>query len=152
MVLGVETDFDYLGLRASTGGTFTTPVAGPQISSTSASTEWLYTLRPRVGLTLGPALLYATGGLALTEERINETNMFPGVNAGSDIFSAEQARIGWIIGGGAEYRLDNHWSIKAEYLYARFEPINGVSTSNTPYFGVTTPISYSHRLELNTQI
>lgn len=151
-VLGIETDFDYLGLHASTGGTFTTPLAGPQISSTSVSTGWLYTLRPRLGITVGPALIYATGGLAVAEERIDETNTFPAVNTGSDIFAAARARAGWTVGGGVEYRIDDHWSVKAEYLYARFDSFNGTSISNTPFAAVTAPIYYSHHVDLDTQI
>jgi outer membrane immunogenic protein len=154
LVLGVETDFDYLGLRKATSGTFTTPFAGPVTSSTSVSTSWLYTLRPRIGVTVGPALLYATGGLAVAEEHVSEANIFDPAfaNAGSDIFSASQARVGWVVGGGAEYRIDDHWSVKGEYLYARFQALDGVSTSSSPYFAVTTPIYFGHHVSLNTQL
>ena len=31
--------------------------------------------------------------------------------------SVSQTTAGWTVGGGAEYAFDNHWSVKAEYLY-----------------------------------
>jgi opacity protein-like surface antigen len=103
---------------------------------------------------VGPALLYATSGLAVAEEHINESNTLdPALsNPGSDVFSASRAMVGWVVGGGAEYRIHDHWSVKGEYLYARFQALDGVSTTSSPYFAVTIPIYYGHHVSLNTQL
>ena len=31
--------------------------------------------------------------------------------------------IGWTVGAGLEYAFDNHWSVKAEYLYMQFPDV-----------------------------
>jgi outer membrane immunogenic protein len=36
-------------------------------------------------------------------------------------------RLGYAIGGGWEYALDNKWSVKAEYLYLGFD--NNITTT-----------------------
>lgn len=38
---------------------------------------------------------------------------------------------GWTVGGGVEYAVSDHWSVKAEYLYLDFGSVSGV--------GVLTP-------------
>ena len=71
------------------------------------------------------ALVYATGGLALTE--VTTSNSF------SDPFTARGAarnsevKVGWALGGGAEWMFMPNWSAKAEYLYT---DVSGGGTNN----------------------
>ncbi len=140
-VFGLEADFDYMGLRASQGGTFPFPStlpggpAGPPTTffspSTSVSTDWLFTARPRIGWVANNALFYATGGLAVTNQKFNQTLVLlpPFV----DTSTASTTRAGWAVGGGVELALNQKWSIKGEYLYADFGSIGSA--------GVLTPAS-----------
>jgi outer membrane immunogenic protein len=50
-VLGVEADFDYLGLRSSRTNTVPFPNGGTFTTFNSVKTDWLFTLRPRAGFT-----------------------------------------------------------------------------------------------------
>jgi outer membrane immunogenic protein len=32
--------------------------------------------------------------------------------------------LGWVVGAGIEHAIANNWSLKAEYLYVRFDDLN----------------------------
>jgi outer membrane immunogenic protein len=71
VVAGLESDFQYFRQSASTrlSGQYPLGLPGAAFTfSSSVSQNWLFTLRPRVGVLVGPnLLLYATGGLAVSQ-------------------------------------------------------------------------------------
>ena len=103
----------------------------------SANTDWLGTVRGRLGYLVTPTmLLYGTGGLAYggvsasaTHSAVLEGSIanlnppFSGFNGhitlpivpGSDHSSS--TRVGWTVGGGSEWMFAPNWSLKAEALY-----------------------------------
>lgn len=118
-VLGVETDFNYFGIRGSSTGTALYPCCAPTTFTvnSSESTDWLWTLRGRAGFLATPALLlYGTGGLAVANLKASYlfTDTFAAAHESAAISTT---RYGWTAGAGGEYALMNGWSIKAEYLY-----------------------------------
>jgi outer membrane immunogenic protein len=149
-LFGVEADFDYMGLRGSNGGTFpfasTLPggAIGPPTSffstAASVSTNWLFTLRPRVGWVVNNWLVYATGGLAVAEEKFSQTITFLPPFVSTNSFTT--TRVGWTVGGGVEYGIDQHWSVKGEYLYVDLGTAGGSNGVITPaiagYFNTST--------------
>jgi outer membrane immunogenic protein len=74
-VVGLEADIDFPSLKGSQAGTFPFPstlpggAIGPPTTffttATSVSTDWLVTLRPRLGYAADNWLFYVTGGLAV---------------------------------------------------------------------------------------
>ena len=65
---------------------------------------------------------------------------FPAVHG-----STSGPRLGWIVGGGVEYMLAPHWTVKAEYLYYDLGSVTYalpaiVQTTDTgvPFFGAST--------------
>jgi outer membrane immunogenic protein len=85
----------------------------------TGTSKWMATVRPRIGYSHGHILYYITGGLAMAD--LNYQAVF------TDTFAAAtehggitQNKIGWTGGGGAEYSLGRHWSVRGEYLYATF--------------------------------
>jgi outer membrane immunogenic protein len=128
VVLGGEGDFGAfdLGESSGTSGNFPFAFAGTSyVLQESMSTNWLMTLRGRVGYTVQPnLLLYATGGLALTDfsfsssysDNANNGIVFGGVGYGK----SSDVRAGGVVGGGGEWLFDRNWSFKAEYLYINF--------------------------------
>jgi outer membrane immunogenic protein len=63
-------------------------------------------------------LLYATGGLAFGQvDDTVFTTYAPGFGPLSFPGSSSDTRVGWTIGGGAEWALTQNWTVKAEYLY-----------------------------------
>ena len=90
-------------------------------SATSFNTDWLFTFRPRVGVTFGNALLYATGGLAVTNEKVTQTSGV--LNVATFNSSLSETRLGWVVGGGLEYAVDrNSGQFKAPFNQIRNEP------------------------------
>jgi outer membrane immunogenic protein len=94
----------------------------------SRQINWIGTLRGRVGwLPINSLLVYATGGLAYahTQTTVSFTGIgpafvggiLPSPWGGVTTVSNSTIRTGWTLGGGLESRLDQHWSIKGEYLY-----------------------------------
>ena len=72
LVAGVEADFEYFrtaGSTSTSGPIFGIPSAFTVNSS--LTTDWLLTLRPRVGVAANNWLFYGTGGLAVTKLNAN---------------------------------------------------------------------------------
>ncbi len=80
-------------------------------------------IRGRLGYAFDHVLLYATGGAAFAS--ITETLSIP-IIAYTE--SHSRARVGWTVGGGLEYAIDNNWSVRGEYRYTNYgtfsDPIN----------------------------
>jgi len=66
-------------------------------------------VRGRVGVAWDRALIYATGGAAFG----GIDNTYPGL-------TISHTRVGWTVGGGIEYAIDNNWSVRAEYRYTDY--------------------------------
>jgi outer membrane immunogenic protein len=119
-VFGIETDLNYADAPAST------PVFGADELETRV--QWFGTLRGRLGYAYGALMPYVTGGLYV--QHATATYSVPTIFSGS----RSDLSIGWTLGGGVEYALDESWSIKGEYLYARVDDtkftINGFGSAN----------------------
>ena len=116
-VLGFEGDADWVNGSASRTLTFPGPLpaAGDVLTDTTQS-NFLGTLRPRLGAAFDHSLLYITGGLAVGT--VNTTDSF--AKTGGTIFeqaSATATRLGWVAGGGFEYAFLDNWSAKVEALH-----------------------------------
>jgi len=97
----------------------------------SSKTDWLATLRGRLGVTWGNWLFYGTGGAAWG--RINTTL---GLNCLGDgcgststaalatSSSSSTTASGWVAGLGAEWMLATNWSVRAEWLHVDLGSIN----------------------------
>ncbi len=97
-VFGVESDLDWANAKGS--ATCATGIC-------ETKNTWLGTSRVRLGYAADRFMPYVTGGAAYGSIKAN----VPGV--GSD----SSTKLGWTVGGGAEYAFTPNWSIKAEYLY-----------------------------------
>jgi outer membrane immunogenic protein len=89
-------------------------------------TQWISTLRGRLGWTLDRTMFYGTGGVAFvgiqTTLAVNCLDAGCGVdntqNATAEKFSSHKT--GWVAGLGVEHMFTQNWSIRAEYLHADF--------------------------------
>ena len=80
-------------------------------------------VRARAGYAFGRLLPYVTGGVAFGS--FNSDAQLFGVDLdGATSFAASGAnsatRVGWTLGAGLEYAINNHWSLRAEYRYTDF--------------------------------
>jgi outer membrane immunogenic protein len=125
-VFGVEGDISWTNKK---GSSFETGLAGIPTWSDQTKEKWISTSRARIGWAWDRTLLFITGGLATASVESNVT-IPAGVNAG--VFTDRHTLYGWTAGAGIEYAFLNNWSLKAEYLYARFE--------NQAYLFTGTPV------------
>ena len=88
--------------------------AGPFPASVDIGTDWLASIRGRVGYAVDRTLIFATAGVGWTEAT-SDINFGGGATlSGSDTF------VGWTLGGGVEYAFDDNWIGRVEYRYYDF--------------------------------
>ena len=109
-VVGVEGD-----INAKFGEGFFAP------SNLRMVSPWDASIRGRVGVLASPkSLLYLTGGVAFGEFRTKGANS-PNFNPDNTDYGNPDflggMRLGWTVGGGAQYALDGNWSTRLEYRY-----------------------------------
>ena len=149
---GIETDFNAFALRGSTN-TAGQPASGgsPLFSNTEVNSDWLFTLRPRVGILATPQwLLYATGGLAIANIKYSQNNLFsacagPGGTC-IEAVSVNKTKVGWAVGGGVEAALMGNWTAKAEYLYVDLGSVSTTGADNAVFS------TFTHNAKLNASI
>jgi outer membrane immunogenic protein len=154
ILFGLESDFNYFGLRGSSSGSGIYPCCAPSgfTVNSSVSTDWLMTFRPRVGIAANNWLFYVTGGLAVADVKshFSFTDTFA---AATESASISRTKAGWTVGAGTEYALMNGWSVKAEYLYVNLGSES--VTSNNLLLGGTSALplqTFSHNADLRANI
>jgi outer membrane immunogenic protein len=145
VVVGLEADFSWSNLEDD--GTFTTP-KGSQWHIKSQLDDF-GTMRGRLGFLAHPGLLiHGTGGLAWGQFNVHQATTFvlgsgcsplgsPACEGGRTSGTFDQ--LGFAVGGGAEWMLSPHWTLKGEYLFMDFGKeyyaLPGTTTpgGSTPY-------------------
>jgi outer membrane immunogenic protein len=120
-LFGLEGDFDAFSASDSRSvtGDYICCVGNSFTLSQKVQTNWLATLRLRLGVATPDMLWYITGGGAFVSIKMSET--FTDTYGPSDQSGVSTAtRTGWTAGIGGEKALgaDRKWSLKFEYLYA----------------------------------
>jgi outer membrane immunogenic protein len=128
-LVGAEADFQGSDMEGSETQSPLLNLAGTPANGNPNSfrfsrerTDWFGTVRGRIGFTPWCRLLiYGTGGLAYGNiHYAADTNLDPGVRSLVAPASFDRTSVGWTAGGGLEYALTHHWSVKVEYLYYDF--------------------------------
>ncbi len=128
VLIGLETDFGFFLLKKQRSISFA-DVDFPTTTNflrQKIKTDWLYTLRARLGYACGCWLPYVTGGLAVTRIQLDEfyTDNFNSIIlSGPDATETDTLKrtaTGWAAGGGFEYALFRCMSIGFNYLYTHF--------------------------------
>jgi outer membrane immunogenic protein len=138
LLLGIETDINRLHAQGSFNASGMLPVAGTPVSATAnVTTDWLYTLRGRLGVAVDRGMFFVTGGLAAGNINFSET-FFHGANGSFETGSMSQTKTRWTAGFGLEYALTNAWLAKIEYLYVNLGSVGVSSVNNAnPAFTAT---------------
>ncbi len=121
LLFGVEGDYQFTRLRGFDEAFAVTQPFGPGspqalgIVHVGQSLDDLGTIRGRIGYAFGRTLLYATGGLAFGDVRLDATRAddfdFGSLN---NTASRSTFRTGYVVGGGLEYAFSDHLSAKLE--------------------------------------
>lgn len=141
-VFGVEADFqggdisgDHTISPIPADLALTTPNGPGTFLRTEQDVHWFGTARGRIGFApVCKLLIYGTGGFAYGNADYNAEANF--ASDGGPIFrtSHDDTNVGWTVGGGIEYALSKHWTIKAEYLYVDLDDENRTVNPNSPNF------------------
>ncbi len=145
-VLGLEGSADALNLKKNNPNVFPDFYAiipilnidylGNSIYSTLRSNAQ-GAIRGRLGYDWDHLLLYATGGVAISDFTL-QNNMgartldlltfapSPAYASTADRFLT---RIGWTLGGGLEYAVGSNWSVRTEYRYSNFGSVSEAATN-----------------------
>jgi outer membrane immunogenic protein len=145
VVFGIEGDIEALHLHASRTVAAPIPTAAavglssPNFAvSTGVKTDWMATIRGRLGFTVTPTvLIYATGGWAVTDLQVTNSfldnlALFPPFGNSSGASTATQTRSGWTVGGGLEWALSRNWTVRGEYLYVNFGSVTTTANVVNP--------------------
>ena len=162
MVYGVEADVMAGAISGNTSASNTVVApgfAGFPMSYTVGVTDKisaLGTLRGRIGwATASNWLVYGTGGLAWgnTQSTVTGNGQFGGgagvnINQSNNPATSSATRVGWTLGAGAEYAINNKWSLRGEVLYYDLGKSNNnysiISTAGVaPGAATTTSITAS---------
>lgn len=119
LVLGLEGDFD--SFRSNPG--FFNNTNGSLGVQQSLTTNYLATVRPRLGIAADRNFAYITGGVAFANASYTDNNL-----TASGVASASQTLTGWAAGAGWEYAFADRWTVRAEYLIAGFPTMSAVNT------------------------
>src|ERR1700744_4444407 len=121
-VLGVEGDFNYIGAKANNVYQIGFGGLGTVNASTSLKADWFATVRGRVGYSFGAFMPYITGGVAFlhTSADLSFGRSFGTVASLNYSASDSKTLVGYAVGAGGEYALDQNWSIRGEYLHMGF--------------------------------
>lgn len=127
IVLGAEADIEGSGMSGSVDSTFAGTI--------KTKIDVQGSLRARLGYAMGPALLYATGGLAIAHFDTHYDD-------GGTTDSSSHTKAGWTLGAGVEYAFTQNWTTRVEYRYSDF----GKFTDNP-----ATDSSFLYPTEVTTQ-
>jgi high affinity Mn2+ porin len=159
LVLGFETDFNYLG-NCRNGTVAAPPAYAPlgigSYTLSGGCSFYFGTMRGRLGYAFDRALLYATAGIAYGGNRdpgfVNLNPPAPG-----NYFAAgasHSARTKYVFGAGLEYALSDHWFARAEYLYVNLGRIDQFFLSGAGHGYTSSQFNQNHifRLGLDYRI
>ena len=119
-VAGIEGDISWASLAdhrtnnpLSVAGV---PVAGNSVSM-SANTQWLSSVRGRLGFVGWNTLWYVTGGGAWANVEYAATSFVGPGGILNSVTSFNTTKTGWVVGGGAEWMATTNILLRVEYLY-----------------------------------
>jgi outer membrane immunogenic protein len=129
LVYGLEADISALHLNSQLNTALQGPFAFPPANA-NTDIDWYGTLRGRIGWSSGPALFYATGGLAYGHVELNSSFSADGQSLSGQTSSV---KTGWVAGGGIGYLWRPNVILNLEYQYV---DLGTVSLASSTTFGV----------------
>jgi outer membrane immunogenic protein len=146
LVYGLEGDVDYFhGNSHLTNNTNTlSDGVTPFTINQSTTTNYIATVRPRIGIAADRDLGYLTAGAAFTS--VNYTESYIDVptaggsivSPGTGLATASKSLVGWAAGAGWEHAWTDHATFRFEYLYTSFPGTTALGAISDPAGGVNT--------------
>jgi len=150
LVFGLEADIDlFTDNPRFFNGSGALSSGNPFSITQSLKTDYLATVRPRIGIAADRDLAYVTGGVAFSNASYTQTYLDTNTPAGSGGASASKSLVGWTAGAGWEHAWSEHWTFKVEYLFAKF-PTTVAAGSIVDSAGGSNPLQGSADLTVQT--
>lgn len=118
-VFGLEASGGYVWLDEShSTGTFTVPATQDvYVVSTWFESHYLVTAGPRIGYAFCKWLPYVTGGVAIGDIEFHQDQHQTFNVLYDEGGTISETKVGWMVGGGLQYAISDHWSVRAQYQY-----------------------------------
>ncbi len=145
LVYGLEGDIDYFHghSRLSNGTNTLSDGVTPFTINQSATTNFIATIRPRIGIAADRNLAYLTGGVAFTS--VNYAQSYADtpaggtvVSPGTGLASGSKGLVGWAAGAGWEHAWSEHTTFRVEYIYVSFPTTSALGAITDPAGGANT--------------
>jgi outer membrane immunogenic protein len=119
------------------------PATGNSVSM-SANTQWLSSVRGKLGFVGWNTLWYLTGGGAWANVEYSATSFVGPGGILNSVTSFNTTKSGWVVGGGAEWMATTNILLRAEYLYYGIDTAaNGAASVSPPARIWPLPLNYS---------
>lgn len=143
-VAGMEIDASALDSDSSHTLSVPSGPGNPYRTQTAASIDWLGTARLRAGWSFGRTLVYGTGGIAVGDVSLRQdiTQLNTDFKQSS---RTSDAAFGWVVGGGVEHALTEHWSLKAQYLHVDLDTASTASNGECQHACSPSDVTYFGR-------
>jgi outer membrane immunogenic protein len=151
-VYGLEGDVDYFRSNPQViNGTATLSDGATSFTvSQGLTTNYLATLRPRVGVAADRNLFYITGGAAFTKASYTQGYADAATPVGTGVATGSKSLVGWTAGAGWEYAMADHWTLRFEYLFTNFSTKVTGTGAITDALGGSNPLQGSANLVIQT--
>ena len=145
LAYGVVSDYSTMQLNSSrvANNNYIDNIPDQYFVSTSMRTNWLFTLRGRLGVHSElylPSLIYFTGGMAISQLNVGNNFIDTSAFAGTGSSDISQYQIGSALGGGIEVAAFKHVSVNFEYLYIRLPSVKTTGTISNTEGGFGVPV------------
>jgi outer membrane immunogenic protein len=139
LILGLETDIGFLDVDQERTNVYQSQVAAGVAYALDqrVKTDWIWTLRPRLGYASGPWMGYVTGGIATTKTKFKTTLADNRAPANVAVLERSDTDTGWVGGLGGAYALSESLSLRGEWLYVDFGKVHETVATPNGFIAIT---------------
>lgn len=146
LLIGIETDFGFMDIDQHRTNSYqaavtTNPPPNPiptAVIEQRVQADWVWTVRPRLGLVGGPWMVYATGGIATSKIDLDTKYADNRLPPNTASLSEGDTKTGWTAGIGGAYAFGANWSVRGEWLYVDFGKVKDTVVTTNNFATITS--------------
>lgn len=151
ILLGIEGDITFTDFNSSHSiNTLYDSVPVPFSMTSKVRASWFASIAPKIGYRYNNSLFFVLGGAAFSHFRYS-FSFRDEFGAGHHSAGSKSAsRTGWVVGAGYEHTLEDHWALRFDYRYYRFDDI--FNNFKTPLGPDELHDGFSHSLKFEANM